>query len=63
MKPEFGRAQLDAQPILTIRTTATLDQMSTVMGPLFGELGAYIREKRTIAGRDAVSEVLRNGWE
>lgn len=44
MKPEFGRAQLDAQPILTIRTTATLDQLSTVMGPLFGELYGYIRE-------------------
>ena len=44
MKPEFGRAKLDAQSIVSIRTTAKLDQLSTVMGPLFAELYGFITE-------------------
>ena len=44
MKPEFGTTQLDAQPILGIRTTITMDRIGEVMGPLFGEVFGHIQQ-------------------
>ena len=51
MKPEFGTTQLEAQPILGIRTTIAIDEIGKAMGPLFGEVYGYIqRSGQTPAG-------------
>ena len=44
MKLEFGTTQVGAQPYLGIRTTATIDKLGVVMGPLFGEVYGYIQQ-------------------
>ena len=44
MKLEFGTTQVGGQPYLGIRTTATLDKLGVVMGPLFGEVYGYIQQ-------------------
>ena len=44
MNQEFQMKQIDAQPILSIRTTATMDKIAEVMGPLFGEVYGCIRQ-------------------
>ena len=41
---EFQTKQIDAQPILSIRTTATMDRIGEVMGPLFGEVYGRIKQ-------------------
>ena len=43
MKREFRKTQLEAQPILGIRTTTGMDKIAQIMGPLFGELYGYIK--------------------
>lgn len=42
MTLEFGTKQLDAQPILGIRSTTGMDKLAQLMGPLFGEVHGYI---------------------
>ena len=44
MKQEFQTKQIDAQPILSIRTTATMDKIGEAMGPLFGEVYGCIQQ-------------------
>ena len=44
MDREFQTKQMDAQPILSIRTTATMDKIGEVMGPLFGEVYGCIQQ-------------------
>ena len=44
MTPEFKTTQIDAQSILGIRTTTTMDKLATIMGPLFGEIYGYIQQ-------------------
>ncbi len=44
MKPEFGTTQLEAQPILGIRTTVAVAEIGQAMGPLFGEVHGYIQQ-------------------
>ena len=44
MKPEFRTRQVDAQPILGIRATTTMDNIAQLMGPLFGEVHGYIQQ-------------------
>ena len=43
MTREFRKTQLEAQPILGIRTTTGMDKIAQIMGPLFGELYGYIQ--------------------
>ena len=43
MKQAFETKQIDAQHILSIRTTATMDEIGKVMGPLFGEVYGCIQ--------------------
>ncbi len=38
MRTEFETREIEAQPILGVRTSATMDKVGEVMGPLFGEL-------------------------
>ena len=45
MKPEFQTKQLEAQPILGIRTKTTVDNFAQLMGPLFGEIFGYIQSQ------------------
>ena len=44
MTLEFATKQLDAQPILGIRTVVTHDKIGEAMGPLFGEIFGYIQQ-------------------
>ena len=44
MKLEFGTTQLQAQPYLGIRAKTTIDKLGAIMGPLFGEVYAYIQQ-------------------
>lgn len=44
MKLEFGTTQLQEQPYLGIRAKTTIDKLGVIMGPLFGEVYAYIQE-------------------
>ena len=44
MTSEFTTRQIDAQPIVGIRTKTTMDKIAEVMGPLFGELYGYIQQ-------------------
>ena len=44
MKQEFGTKQVEAQPIVGIRTTATMDKIGEVMGPMFGEVYGHIQQ-------------------
>ncbi len=44
MNLEFTTRQLDAQPILGIRTSAGKDELAQTMGPLFQEIHGYIRQ-------------------
>jgi len=44
MKREFRKTQLEAQSILGIRTTTGMDKIAQIMGPLFGEVYAYIQQ-------------------
>ena len=44
MSLEFQTKQIEAQPILSIRTTATMDRIGEVMGPLFGEVYGRIKQ-------------------
>ena len=45
MALEFRTRRLDAQPILGIRATTTMDRIAQLMGPLFGEVHGYIRQQ------------------
>ena len=40
----FETKQVDAQPIVGIRTNATMDKLPEVMGSLFGEVYGYIQQ-------------------
>ena len=40
----FETKHVDAQPILGIRTTSTMDKLTEVMGSLFGEVYEYIHQ-------------------
>ena len=44
MSLEFQTKQIEAQPILSIRTTATMTKIGEVMGPLFGEVYGCIKQ-------------------
>lgn len=44
MQPECRTTQVDAQPIVGVRTTTSLDKIAEVMGPLFGEVYGYIQQ-------------------
>ncbi len=51
MRTEFETREIEAQPILGVRASATLDKVGEVMGPLFGELYGYIQQSgQTPAG-------------
>ena len=43
MQPECRTTQLEAQPIVGIRTTVAMSEIGKVMGPLFGEVHGYIQ--------------------
>lgn len=40
----FEMKHVEAQPILGVRTTSTMDQLTGLIGSLFGEVYAYIHE-------------------
>ena len=44
MNLEFGTTQLETQPYLGIRAKTTTDKLVAIMGPLFGEVYAYIQQ-------------------
>ena len=44
MTSEFATRQIDAQPMVGIRTQITMDRIAQVMGPLFGELHGYMQQ-------------------
>ena len=44
MNQEFGTKQIEAQHIVGIRTTATMDKIGEVMGPMFGEVYGHIQQ-------------------
>ena len=44
MEREFQTTRIDAQPILSIRTTVTMDKIGEAMGPLFGEVYGCIQQ-------------------
>lgn len=44
MTSEFSTRQIDAQPMVGIRTQITMDRIAQVMGPLFGELHGYMQQ-------------------
>ncbi len=44
MQPTFGTTQLEAQPIVGIRTTVAMNEIGKVMGPLFGAVHGHIRQ-------------------
>lgn len=44
MNLEFRTTQLQAQPYLGIRAKTTIDKLGAIMGPLFGEVYAYIQQ-------------------
>ncbi len=44
MKLTFETKHVEAQPMLGIRTTSTMDQLTEVIGSLFGEVYEYIHE-------------------
>ena len=45
MTPEFGTREIEAQSVVGIRTTARMDEIGKVMGPLFGEVFGYIQQQ------------------
>ena len=45
MAHEFGTTELEARPVLGIRTTARMDEIAEVMGPLFGEVFGYLQRQ------------------
>ncbi len=45
MTQEFGTRELDAQSVVGIRTTARMDELGKVMGPLFGEVFGYLQQQ------------------
>ncbi|MYJ34786.1 MAG: GyrI-like domain-containing protein, partial [Acidimicrobiaceae bacterium] len=44
MTLEFGVRELEAQPIVGIRTTVAMSEIGNAMGPLFGELSKHIAQ-------------------
>ena len=42
MKPEIRTTQLEAQPIMGIRATVSMQDIGNAMGPLFGEVHGYV---------------------
>ena len=44
MTMEFGVRELEAQPIVGIRTTVAMSEIGNAMGPLFGELSEHIAQ-------------------
>ena len=44
MDQKFETKVIEAQPILGIRVTTTMEQVAEVMGPLFGEVYGYIQQ-------------------
>lgn len=44
MAQEFGTTELEAQPVVGIRTTARMEELGKVMGPLFGEVFRHIQQ-------------------
>ncbi len=44
MSLSFETRQVESQPILGIRATSTMDELSEVMGSLFGEVYGYIQQ-------------------
>ena len=44
MEPELDTTQLEAQPILGIRTTVPMAEIGDTFGPLFGEIHAHIQQ-------------------
>ena len=44
MRSEFGKKELEARPMVGIRTKTTMDKIGQTMGPLFGELHGYIQQ-------------------
>ena len=44
MDQEFGTKRVEARPILGIRASTTMDKIGEVMGPLFGEVYAFIQQ-------------------
>lgn len=45
MPLEFGTTKIEAQPIVGIRTQASMDNIGELMGPLFGEVFGYIQQQ------------------
>ena len=44
MTSEFSTRQIDAQPMVGIRTKTPMARIGQVMGPLFGELHGYMQQ-------------------
>ena len=44
MSREFETKQVEAKPIVGIRTTTTMEKITEVMGPLFGEVHGYMQQ-------------------
>ena len=43
MSLDFRKIQLEAQPIVGVRTTVAMKEIGNVMGPLFGEVHGHIQ--------------------
>ena len=45
MTLSFETTQIEARPILAIRTSSTMDKLEEIMGSLFGEVYGYIQQR------------------
>ena len=61
MQREFETKQIEAQHIVGIRTTATMDKIGEVMGPMFGEVYGHIQQSGQAAGRYAFCDLSLDG--
>ena len=61
MNRKFETKQIEAQHIVGIRTTATMDKIGEVMGPMFGEVYGHIQQSGQAAGRSAFRDLSLDG--
>ena len=53
MRSEFGTREIDSRPYLGIRAKAKVEELGTILGPLFGEVYGYIQHAGPAACRHA----------
>ena len=44
-RSEFGTREIDSRPYLGIRAKAKVEELGTILGPLFGEVYGYIQQQ------------------